>query len=246
MDEGIEERLVALANEEGADYFGIADLSPAKEAMVVQGGEWLRPYDRAVVVGIRMFDDLVDRLSEREDRSAAVGYRHHCYDISNLRLDQLVSRLAGELQSQGHRVVPVPASKRFDSERICAVFSHKMAAHLSGLGWIGKSCLLITPDHGPRVRWASLLTTAPLRPTGTPMAPRCGECRKCVEACPVQAFKGRLFDASEPREARYDARKCEEYFDQNEAKGEPWVCGMCVYVCPHGRKGRRLEVRSKG
>lgn len=227
-----------IAQEGRADYFGIADLSSAKEAIVLQGGEWLRPYDRAVVVGVRMFDDLVDKLPERSNRAVAIDYRHHCYEVLNLRLDQLVSRMAGEVQAQGHAVVPVPASKRYDDERICAIFSHKMAAHLAGLGWIGKSCMLITPDHGPRVRWASLLTNAPLGPTGIAVKQRCGTCRKCVEACPVSAFTGRSFDASEPREARFEARRCEQYFDQMEAKGEPSVCGMCVYACPRGlRKG---------
>jgi epoxyqueuosine reductase QueG len=237
MGQALEAGLRAIAEEGMVDYFGVADLAVAEESIVEQGGEWLRPYDRAVVVGLRILDELVDRLPERE-RSAAVSFRHHCYDVINLRLDQVVSRLAGELQTKGHRVVPVPASKRFDDERICAVFSHKMAAHLAGLGWIGKSCLLITPDHGPRVRWASLLTDAPLEPTGEPMAPRCGRCMECVEICPVHAFKGRAFVASEPREARYDARRCEEHFDSMEARGDPSVCGLCVYACPHGRKGR--------
>jgi epoxyqueuosine reductase len=235
MVEGLEESLAALAKEGRADYFGIADLSPAKEAIVVQGGEWLRPYDRAVVVGMRMFDDLVDQLP-RHDNAASVDYRHHCYEVLNLRLDQLVSRLAGEVQGHGHRVVPVPSSKRYDNERICAMFSHKMAAHLAGLGWIGKSCMLITPDHGPRVRWASLLTDAPLRPTGDSMAPKCGKCHECVDACPVHAFTGRDFLPSEPREARFDARKCEVHFDELEASGAPGVCGICVAVCPKGRR----------
>jgi epoxyqueuosine reductase len=238
MVKPLETRLKEISAEGMANYFGIADLGPAKEAILLQGGEWLRPYDRAVVVGVRMFDDLVDKLPERSNRAVAIDYRHHCYEVLNLRLDQLVSRMAGEVQAQGHAVVPVPASKRYDDERICAMFSHKMAAHLAGLGWIGKSCMLITPDHGPRVRWASLLTDAPLSPTGIAVKQRCGTCRKCVEACPVSAFTGRSFDASEPREARFEARRCEQYFDQMEAKGEPSVCGMCVYSCPRGlRKG---------
>ncbi|MCK9565162.1 MAG: hypothetical protein M0Q43_03825 [Methanothrix sp.] len=69
-------------------------------------------------------------------------------------------------------------------ERVAVVFSHKLAAHMAGLGWIGKSCLLITPEAGPRVRWASVLTDAPMKATGYAMAERCGECRKCVDVCP--------------------------------------------------------------
>ncbi|MBA1336928.1 MAG: hypothetical protein HPY66_3364 [Firmicutes bacterium] len=34
----------------------------------------------------------------------------------------------------------------------------------------------------------------------------------------------------------YDARKCERYFDSMKEKGELEVCGLCLYVCPFGRK----------
>ena len=136
--------------------------------------------------------------------------------------------------------MPIPAAKRVDSERICAVFSHKLAAHLAGLGWIGKSCLLVTPQAGPRARWATVLTDAPLAATGAPMDERCGECVQCVEICPMQAFTGAPFRAEEPREKRFDARKCERYFDAMKAKDtETAVCGLCLYVCPYGNKSTR-------
>ena len=66
---------------------------------------------------------------------------------------------------------PLPAAltvllENLKDERQRAVFSNKLAAHLAGLGWIGKSCLLITPQVGPRVRWVSVLTEAPLALTG--------------------------------------------------------------------------------
>ena len=141
------------------------------------------------------------------------------------------------VQRAGFGAWPVPAAKRVDNARLYAIFSNKMAAHLAGLGWIGKSCLLVTPEAGPRVRWATVLTDAPLPVTGQPMEQRCGSCRQCVDICPVQAFTGEPFRASEPREKRYDAHKCERYFDALRAKDpEAAVCGMCLYVCPHGRK----------
>ncbi|MEZ5336616.1 MAG: 4Fe-4S double cluster binding domain-containing protein, partial [Methanolobus sp.] len=140
------------------------------------------------------------------------------------------------IQENSYEALPLPASKRIDDERICAQFSHKLAAHLAGLGWIGKSCLLITPDNGPRVRWITILTDAPLKPTGSKMKSKCGTCNECVNICPVHAFTGRDFAESESREMRYDAKKCGDYFKVMEKKGQIPVCGLCVYVCPHGRK----------
>ena len=41
----------------------------------------------------------------------------------------------------------------------------------------------------------------------------------------------------EPREVRYDAHKCDRYFDALRAESHgPGVCGLCLYVCPHGRQ----------
>lgn len=64
----------------------------------------------------------------------AVEYRTHAYDIVNQRLDAIASRVASELQKAGFEAFPVPASDRVDDERICAVLSHKLAAHLAELG----------------------------------------------------------------------------------------------------------------
>lgn len=227
--------LKKIAAAEGADFFGVADLSSAREAILGQGGEAAAAYPRAISLGIRLIDPLVDQLPMRHERAVAVSYRLHCYDVVNQRLDLLASRLSGVIQRAGHGAFPVPSSARSDDARICAVFSHKMAAHLAGLGWIGKSCLLVTPEAGPRVRWISVLTDAPLE-AGTPMGVRCGECRACADACPAGAFTGRNFEEGEPREARFDARSCERYLKGLESSTGYGVCGMCLYVCPHGRR----------
>ena len=134
------------------------------------------------------------------------------------------------------KALPITASVRYDDEGIRALFSNKMAARLSGLGWVGKSCLLVTPAAGPRVRWASVLTDTPLQPTGSRAKEECGGCTECVDICPVGAFTGRPFSPDEPREARYDARACEEYLKQIRQETGWGVCGLCVAACLHGRR----------
>jgi epoxyqueuosine reductase len=223
----------------GADFAGAADLAPARSAMVGQGGELVAHYPRALSVGVRLMDALVDALPDHCDRVVAMNFRGHAYDVVNMRLDQLASRVASALQEDGYRALPVPASQSVDDQRLCGLFSHKMAAHLAGLGWIGKSCCVITPEAGPRVRWATVLTNAPLS-TGTPMERLCGDCTVCVDACPAAAFTGAPFDPAEPREARFDAFSCRAYQQQTEAQTGYAVCGMCVYSCPHGQRHQEL------
>jgi epoxyqueuosine reductase len=231
----LDRQLRELACSLDADYYGVADLSSAHEAVLAQGGERVARYPRAITIGMVLQDSLVNLLPEN-DPAAAILYRHNSYDIVNLALDQVALRLANTLQRAGFDTFPVPASKRTDDDRICGIFSQKLAAHLAGLGWIGKSCLLVTPDHGPRVRWVTVLTDAPLTPTGSPVEQQCGECNACVEICPQHAITGRPFVRDEPREVRFDAAACDRYFGElAKSRGVP-VCGLCLYVCPYGRK----------
>ena len=80
----------------------------------------------------------------------------------NRLIDDTTLQLALFLERQGYRAYPVPASQS-DPETggYRAVFSHKTAAVLSGMGWIGKSALFIHSRYGPAVRW-DVLTDAPL------------------------------------------------------------------------------------
>ena len=231
----LDERLDEFARELGADFFGVADITPAEDFIQNQGGDMVMGYPRAISIGIILLDTIVDQLPQRFEKSVAVNYRHHTYDIINLRLDLISSRIGSLLQKEGHKALPIPASERYDDKGLFAVFSHKLAANMAGLGWIGKSCLLITPEAGPRVRWTTILTEAPLNPTGEPLEDGCGECTDCVDTCPVSAFTGEKFRADENREVRYDARKCEKYFKVMEDAGKIPVCGLCIYNCPKGR-----------
>ena len=228
------QQLQKFAKELGADLFGVADLARAHDAICKQGGSSLAAYPRAITVGIRLLDTFVDELpGARQDRAVAMTFKQHAYDLINARLDAITSRTSSVLQNAGHKAFPIPASQILDTQKLIGRFSHKIAAHLAGLGWIGRSCLLVTPQFGPRVRWATVLTDAPLT-TGKPMAPRCGKCSKCVELCPVSAFTGRPFSEDEPRSARFDVAKCQQNFDEVEKEVGVRVCGLCVYACPHG------------
>lgn len=233
----LDRRMRDLAQGWGVDYYGVADLSPAYDVILAQGGSEIAGYPTAISIGIGLLNSLVNQLPRRREREVAVAYMHHAYAIVNQQLDLITLRLSNVVQREGYHAQPIPASRKVDHERQYAVISNKIGAHLAGLGWIGKNCLLITPEVGPRVRWATVLTDAPLSTTGDRIQDQCGDCVECVEACPVNAFTGEPFRADEPREIRYDALKCYRYFNRMEEKDpDIAVCGLCLYVCPFGKK----------
>lgn len=227
----------------GADFFGIADLTPAHDAILEQGGEPVAQFPRAIAIGIALPDAIIDLLLQQTSVLVAQRYQG-VYDETNQKLDQIALRVVGRLQTAGATALAVCASRRVDADRLYGTFSHKMAAHLAGLGWIGRSCLLITPEAGPRVRWVTVLTDASLAATGQAIDERCGTCRQCVDKCPARAFTGKPFRIGEHRDVRFAVQKCASYRAEMEGKmGCPVLCGLCVAVCPHGRRhGPRYNV----
>ncbi len=141
------QQLHNLASTCGINYFGVADLSQAHTAILEQGGSFVASFPFSISIGISLIDSIVELLPQRNEKAVRVAYRHHAYDIVNLRLDITASIISGNLQQSGFRAFPIPSSKRVDDERICASFSHKLGANLAGLGWIGKSGLFITPGR---------------------------------------------------------------------------------------------------
>ena len=224
--------LASLAKEMGTTHFGIADLTSARQRVSEQGGEFLAQFPRAISHGFVLTDGIVNTLGHHENIPALHTYRHYVYQIVNPRLDSISLMLAQALDKAGFQAYVVPASQTVDRTRLIGVFSHKLAAHLAGLGWIGKSALLITPEHGPRVRWGTVLTDAPLE-AGRPVDENCRDCDECVKGCPAHAFTGQAFDQPRLRSEIFAAEACDRYLRERETFYR--VCGMCVYICPFGK-----------
>ena len=165
------------------------------------------------------------------------------YGRANRLLNDLAERSADFIPSLGYRAEPFPAtivdsSPREEFERTLSVaFQHKTAATRAGLGWVGKSALLITPEHGPRVRLATVFTDMPLE-TGTPVTEgKCGDCRACLRACPAGAIKGQQWQVGILRKELVDAAACWQTATTlllERVGVESAVCGVCVSVCPVG------------
>lgn len=221
-----------LAKDMGATYFGIADLNLARQPISEQGGQFLTRFPLAISHGFVLTDGIVNTLVYHENIAALNTYGYYVRQIINPRIDSISMMVAQYLDKAGFQAFVVPSSQALDKTRLIGVFSHKLAAHLAGLGWIGKSALLITPQHGPRVRWGTVLTDAPLE-AGTPMDEMCHDCDECVKSCPAHAFTGQAFDQPRPRSEIFAAEACYHYLRERETFYR--VCGICVYICPFGR-----------
>ncbi len=232
--QSLHSQLAELAAGMGARFFGVARLTEAADVIAEQGGAFLSAYPRALSIGIALNDGIVDQLPRHKEKNVARTYDYLYYTV-NRSLDRIALRLSVLLNTNGFKSFLIPASDTLDTEKARGLFSHKLAARLAGLGWIGPNCLLITPEMGPRVRWVTVLTDAPLEP-GKPVPNQCGDCRQCVDACPPKAFTGRPFDPSEHRDLRFNVKRCMDYrLHLKDKVTGVRTCGMCVHVCPFGK-----------
>lgn len=106
----------------------------------------------------------------------------------------------------------------------------------AGVGWHGKSTMLVDRQLGTWFFLGEILTTLEL-PVDAPQTARCGSCTRCITACPTGAI-------TEPY--RLDARRCISYLTI-ELKGSiplemrPLIgdriygCDTCLDVCPWNR-----------
>jgi epoxyqueuosine reductase len=230
------EQIEKILRENFIDYIGFADLKSYQAELVKSGGSILSGYYCGISIGIDIPDSIVDFLPQRENNNFSSEYRIHGYDVLNLRLNDIASKLSSYLNHQGYRTIPIAVADRTDNANGLSILSHKMIAHIAGLGWIGKNCLLITPQHGPRVRFISVLTDAPLKTVNKPLDSKCNQCMECVKICPSGAIKGKNYKIGEDRDERLDFAKCNNYFEKIKKEMIYGVCGMCLYVCPYGKK----------
>lgn len=244
-------KIKKFATAKGADLVGIADLGLLK-GIPTKPGNLLEGFTRAVSVGVRLNDSVVFRIKDRPTPSYA-----HVHRMANTLLDHITFDVAREIINAGFEAIPVPASEaasiaeKMDTKAAgeldwgpltSSTLPSKAVARAAGLGWFGKSLLIVNPEIGPKFRHASIVTNMPLTPD-TPLKSKCGTCEECVRACPAKAIKGLSFDGVPPaREEVLDFPKCRDKlwleFKNIPGIGYP-ICGVCIAVCPWGRKDRK-------
>jgi epoxyqueuosine reductase len=230
--EEFSDRIKAHAVQLGADLVGIADLERLKGIETIPDN-LLNPFTRAIVIAYQLSPEVFEQI---EDEPTPL-YSHQ-YAAVNQLLDHINLILQSKILKIGYKALAIPASQTLDRERWMGHISTKAVAKAAGLGWQGKSLLLVTPQYGPRVRIACLLTNAPLNPD--PVLPnRCGGCTCCKEACPAQAIYGASWEDHPHRRAdAVNLEKCVERLKtiaQKQGRAS-YICGVCIKVCPWGKQ----------
>ncbi|MGA2622147.1 MAG: hypothetical protein ABSF26_31535 [Thermoguttaceae bacterium] len=229
-------QVLAFVREEQIEFFGIGAMAAAYQTLqtalkqeIPQGSRLPRVISLAFTRPPAVAEVTPDSGVQRQP---------HEVSIPRPRLSSTTSRLCELFRSRGYRAkTHAPGLPGLP----------KMAGRLAGLGWIGRNSLLIIPGPGPRVALAAVLTDAPLPVTcKEPVENHCGNCRRCVDACPANAYTGEPFRETDPLTVRFDPDKCrrwcEELRDQRRSpeicsdEGDccGGVCNLCAKACPYG------------
>lgn len=220
----IQQELEAKLKEWGSTFVGFSNVSEKLP-------ESLKKYPYAITFGIRLSDAIINEI----DNVPTFSYFHH-YRTVNALIDYISLRVTCFLQEKGFSGYTIGASQSIPNAPIpySGVFPHKTAAVMAGLGWIGKNGLLISNDYGPSVRLGTILTDMELVVNSLNYQNKCGDCRRCVDACPAMALTG---DNSYPeleRDTIVDAKACSEHMSSKYKHiGRGSVCGICIAVCPY-------------
>lgn len=104
-------------------------------------------------------------------------------------------------------------------------------AQSAGLGWIGLNGIIITPEHGPRVRLAAVFTSIDNLPFSEEnphgwIEEYCRSCRVCIKKCPPGALYGEPEQHENGRMTFVENELCFPYFN------DYYGCSVCVAVCP--------------
>ena len=222
--------LSSLLHNEGASLVGFGDIS----ALDYQG------FTSCVALAVMIPAKVIAGIKNGPTRDYFDSYHE-----LNARLNALAELAAKYLSDHGHRALPQTTTTVVESPGYRTPVPHKTCATRAGLGWIGKSALLVTEEYGPALRLSSVLTDAEFDSVSEPInVSRCGSCTACASACPGQAIKGALWDVNAPLESLVDVEDCRKAARALAADmiGEQiTLCGKCIETCPYTRAYLKKE-----
>ncbi|HEX2954209.1 MAG TPA: epoxyqueuosine reductase [Bacillota bacterium] len=248
----LEDAIRKKAKEIGFDLVGITRVEPVERAEFPDGRGLKRPSEvltnakSIIVLGFVIWDEAMNAAVQA--RSGERNYYNFYREITEM----LAWRVSFWLRETAD-IKAIPSND----------IHMKVAAQLSGLGFIGRSTLVITPQYGPRVRWVTLLTDQELEPDQPfdrdlcAEEPLCSGVGLCIKNCPCGAIMPGPSLGVPPGEKVKLERCCIEHaMDQNrESKWEKHIqriselayfeCTRCANICPYGSKVERIIIPEK-
>ena len=222
----------------GASIVRVADTAKLS-GIDTEPSDLLSGFHRAVSIAVPLSGPVMNMI----DKQPTPLYSSH-YCRVNALLDDLAIRATNFLQSNSAQAVPIPASQTLDSKKCTSYISHKAVALAAGIGWQGKSLLIVNPEFGPRIRLTTVLTDADIVPD-SPIRNRCGKCQQCKDHCPAGAIIGANTTSHySSRSDAIDLKKCVHQVRNVFGKLPnitPGICGICIKVCPWGNKTKKFE-----
>jgi epoxyqueuosine reductase QueG len=219
----------------GADLVGFADLTELPS-------ESRQGFDYGISIAKAIDPEIVKSLKTGPNRTY-----FETYNSINRHLDEMGAKVISYIQEKGYDAHAIIATKSVLNKELCTSLPHKTTATRAGLGWIGKSALLITESFGPAIRFTTVLTNYPLE-TATPINDsKCGSCQACVSICDAKAIKGVNWNVELPRQAYYDAFACKAEVRKkcDAIDVSAHICGQCIYACPYTQRYIKNELTSR-
>ncbi|MFH2072783.1 MAG: 4Fe-4S double cluster binding domain-containing protein [Actinomycetota bacterium] len=147
-----------------------------------------------------------------------------------------LAAVAATLLAAGHR-----AEVLVDDNRLV----DRAAAVRAGIGWWGRSTMVLAPGPGPWLLLGSVVTDAEL-PIDEPMRRDCGTCVACLPACPTGALTDGVLDAAICLAHRLQAAGMIPP-ELREAVGDRvYGCDDCLEACPPGRRALGSDPAVRG
>lgn len=193
----------------GIDLVGVADMTTLKGmplGISAEGASYLDQFPRAIVLGAQ---------------HGKIGKKAKGGEVS-IFLESAALKVMEYLEEKGKQGLIIHTDEEYNPVTRHGLLSLKVLAKAAGLGWQGRSLLIISPEYGPVHRWIAVLTDLDLSPDRS-LSNMCAACCLCVEKCPQHALTFVPFeDHPESREAVLNVPAC---------RGDDG-CKVCMVVCP--------------